>query len=556
MALTKDGRGFSDACNFMNIVSKEYYVDKSLLIRDLIDNNSRHPVMLFTRPRRFGKSLNISMIRIFFEKTRKDNSVYFNDLDIWKCGEQYTSEQGKYPVISLDFKECESETFQGAMTVIKDTLAVEFARHTELKKSRRIDRGHDLKIYNKIVGMNADTDEIKKSLSLLSRMLYAHHGVKPIILIDEYDIPVQAGYERGYYSQITDFFRDFLSAALKGNDNLEFAVITGVTRTAKAGIFSGLNNLAVYSVSSDEYSQYFGFTKDEVKKILDDFGHPEKMDEICEWYDGYKFGETEIFNPWSVSHYVDKNFAPETYWAGTSSNSIIKDMLHVTTAEISAQILDIVQGRETVVPINENVPYATLKENPSNVFSILLAGGYLKVTKREGKKYTVVIPNKEVRDIYEDEITGYVWRGSSNAADRIRRAFMESDADTLYEAISYHLMHVANWTEMAVENAYQVFMITLSLNLNDVYEVMSNSKSGYGLFDIEMTPRNRERGLPGILIECEHRKDESELEKAVEHALNQIEERRYDANLLDKGITKIDKYGIAFSGQKVVLKKK
>ncbi|MCD8205539.1 MAG: PD-(D/E)XK nuclease domain-containing protein, partial [Clostridia bacterium] len=246
----------------------------------------------------------------------------------------------------------------------------------------------------------------------------------------------------------------------------------------------------------------------------------------------------------------------ETYWAGTSSNSIIKDMLHITTAEISAEIMNIVQGRETVVPIDENVPYAALKENPSNVFSILLATGYLKVTKREGDDYTVVIPNKEVRDIYKKEITGYIWRSSNNAGDLLRQAFMESDADTLYEAISYHLMHVASRTEMSVENAYQVFMITLTANLSDVYEVRARSKSGYGLYDIEMTPRNKERGLPGIIIESEKRDKERQLAKAASHALNQIEERRYDANLLDKGITKIDKYGIAFSGQKVVLKKK
>ncbi|MCD8205112.1 MAG: ATP-binding protein [Clostridia bacterium] len=554
MALTNDGRGFSDDCNFINIVSKEYYVDKSLLIRDLIDNHSRHPVMLFTRPRRFGKSLNISMIRTFFEKTENDNSVYFKDLEIWKCGDKYTSEQGKYPVIYLDLKDALDKSWEKMYLGIRSCIASEYSRFDFVESKLKSDKA---KMFSDIKNRTADETDFANSLKFLSDALYAYYGVKPIILIDEYDVPIQKGYEKGYYSDVIDFIRSLFSAAFKGtNLNITFAVITGAMRIAQESIFTGLNNLAVYSVLTEEYSRYFGFTRDEVKKILDDFGHPEKMDEICEWYDGYKFGDTEIFNPWSVSHYIDKNFAPETYWAGTSSNSIIKDMLHVTTAEISAEIMDIVQGRETVVPINENVPYAALKENPSNVFSILLAGGYLKVTKREGKKYTVVIPNKEVRDIYIDEITGYVWRGSSNVADRIRQAFMESDEDTLREVISYHLMHVANWTEMALENAYQVFMITLTANLSDVYEVMSNSKSGYGLFDIEMTPRNRERGLPGILIECEHRKDESELEKAVEHALSQIEERRYDANLLDKGITKIDKYGIAFSGQKVVLKKK
>ncbi|MCD8205296.1 MAG: AAA family ATPase, partial [Clostridia bacterium] len=370
MAVTKGGKGFSDDCNFKNVVSKCYYVDKTIFIRELIDEYPKHPAMLFTRPRRFGKSLNISMIRTFFEKTEEDTSLYFKDLDIWKCEEKYTSEQGKYPIISLDFKDVLDKSWDKMYSGIRSCIASEYSRFDFVESKLKSDKA---KIFRDIKNRKADESDFANSLKFLCESLFTYYGVKPIILIDEYDVPIQKAYEKGYYDEVVGFIRSLFSAAFKGTDlKITFAVITGAMRIAQESIFTGLNNLAVYSVLTDKYSQYFGFTKDEVRKILDDFGAPKKWDEVCEWYDGYKFGDTEIFNPWSLSHYIDNNFAPEAYWAGTSSNSIIKDMLHVTTAEISSEIMNIVQGRETVVPINEKVPYAGLKENPMNVFSILL----------------------------------------------------------------------------------------------------------------------------------------------------------------------------------------
>ncbi|MCD8205093.1 MAG: AAA family ATPase, partial [Clostridia bacterium] len=278
MSEIKKEIGVSAESDFIGTVSTCYFVDKSLLIKDLIDdfNLNKYRSKLFTRPRRFGKSLNLDMIKTFFEKTDEDTSVYFKDLKIWQCGEKYTSEQGKYPVIYLDFKEVELNSYDDVMGLIRDSLSVEFLRHNELMTSESVEQVHDLTMYKKISEMRASEYEMVRSLQLLSRMLYDHHKVKPIILIDEYDVPIQAGADNGYYDKILNFMKPFLSAGLKSNKCLSFAVLTGITRIFKEGTYSGLNNVDVYSVLNDNFVEYFGFTKNEVHEYLDYFGHADR----------------------------------------------------------------------------------------------------------------------------------------------------------------------------------------------------------------------------------------------------------------------------------------
>ncbi|MCD8206009.1 MAG: ATP-binding protein [Clostridia bacterium] len=574
MAISKDGREFSLDCDFVNIVSNCYFVDKSLFLRDLIDGYPNHPSMLFTRPRRFGKSLNISMLQTFFEKTDEDNSIYFKNLEIWKCGEKYTSEQGKYPVIYLDFKECESDTFEGTMTVIKDTLAVEFARHKELGRSRRVERAHDRKIYKKITEMNADADELKKSLSLLCRMLYAHHGVKPIILIDEYDVPIQNAYEHKFYAEMTSFFRDFLSAGLKVNKDLHFAVITGAMRIAKASIFTGLNNLGVYSVLDDKYSQYFGFTKDEIIKILDDFGHPEKFDEICEWYDGYHFGKTDIFNPWSVSRYFIEDFTPARYWLNSSGNTIIKELLKNPTEKD----VDMLRGLLNDVPItgdiSEEISYGdlnmTVGDSRSAIYSVMLATGYLTAEYTQLGFRHYVIPNEEVKKIYRDEIITHIWGGEGKGfAKNFKEALASRDAKMLEEVMKDALGASVSGFDLPkkihedtpeekiyMEKPYHTFVEGFSFAIDDVYMVRSNEESGLGRFDIAYLPRNISGIYPGVIIEFEVATSKERMNPEAEEALSQIDDKMYDAKLLDAGVKRIDKYAMVFYGKEVKVVKK
>ncbi|MCD8205401.1 MAG: ATP-binding protein [Clostridia bacterium] len=559
MAASKNGGKFSTDSEFVNVVSNCYYVDKSLLIRDLIDDCHNFRAMLFTRPRRFGKSLNLSMIQTFFEKTDKDTSFYFKNLNIWKCGDRYTSEQGKYPVIYFDFKDVKCSTCELALRKIKSRLGTEFSRHKELKNSTLVDADNDLPKYFRIVGGTANAEDVEDSLLTLSRMLYAHHGVKPIILIDEYDVPIRYGYEHGYYSEITEFFGNLLSAAIKGNNNLNFAVITGAMCIAKEGIFTGLNNLVVYSVLTDEYSQYFGFTKDEVKQILDDFGHPEKMDEICEWYDGYLFGDTEIFNPWSVSNYVNFNFNPKAYWVKTSGNTIISDLMR-NPSDLDRKRLNELLGDVPVkLTIKEEVTYEELyrtkNESKGGIYSVMLAAGYLTPESHESGSY--VIPNKEIREIYTDEILSRLWgKDGPDTADKIKDALKTGNAGMLEDALSCYFMSSVSYHDLTEERDYHNFMDGFGVALTGDFRVRSNEESGKGRFDISYEPRDLLGTLPGVILEFKVCKKKSRMEKEIKTAFSQIESMKYEAKLKDAGVKRIDRYAIVFCGKDVMVEKK
>ena len=353
-----------------------YYVDKTMMIKDFIDE--RAMVSLYTRPRRFGKTLNMDMLRTFFEKTDTDTSIYFKDKMIWSCGKQYRNYQGKYPVIFITFKDVKKDSWEEAFLRIKQLITIEYKRHTELASSTVI---QDRDYYEKIISGNLEPALFDSSLYMLSKMLHEHHDKAPIIIIDEYDIPIQQGHMRGYYDQVILFMRNLFSGGLKDNKHLSYGFLTGILRVAKESIFSGLNNLAIHSVLDNKYSAYFGFTADEVKEMAAYYGISEKYDEICEWYDGYRFGETEIFNPWSVINYFNNRCEPRAFWQSTGSNDIIGEIIVEADNDIYTKLAELVNGKSFVTNIDTGVIYPQIKNNPSTIYSFLLVAGYLKVIK-------------------------------------------------------------------------------------------------------------------------------------------------------------------------------
>lgn len=382
--------------------SEYYYVDKTMMIKEFLDE--RPMVSLFTRPRRFGKTLNMDMFRTFFEKTDEDTSVYFKDKKIWQCGKKYRDYQGKYPVIFITFKDIKRDTWEETYDQIEDVLKQEFERHSELFDSERCSR-YEKEYMKKVVEGKANSTELIVSLQRLSKMLDTHYGISPIIIIDEYDTPIQQGYIKGFYDKVVLFMRNLFSGGLKDNRHLSYGFLTGILRVAKESIFSGLNNLAVNSILDHRYSEYFGFTAEEVKEIARYYNAEEKYDEICAWYDGYRFGETDIFNPWSVINYFRNHCQAKAFWQSTGSNDIIGEVLKSASADVYERLHALMQGETFWTYVDTEVIYPQIQNNPSSVYSFLLVAGYLKVIKAEmsfGGNYMceVTLPNREIASVY------------------------------------------------------------------------------------------------------------------------------------------------------------
>ena len=526
-----------------------YYVDKTMMIKDFIDE--RAMVSLYTRPRRFGKTLNMDMLRTFFEKTDTDTSIYFKDKMIWSCGKQYRNYQGKYPVIFITFKDVKKDSWEEAFLRIKQLITIEYKRHTELASSTVI---QDRDYYEKIISGNLEPALFDSSLYMLSKMLHEHHDKAPIIIIDEYDIPIQQGHMRGYYDQVILFMRNLFSGGLKDNKHLSYGFLTGILRVAKESIFSGLNNLAIHSVLDNKYSAYFGFTADEVKEMAAYYGISEKYDEICEWYDGYRFGETEIFNPWSVINYFNNRCEPRAFWQSTGSNDIIGEIIVEADNDIYTKLAELVNGKSFVTNIDTGVIYPQIKNNPSTIYSFLLVAGYLKVIKTVPAfngdfLCEVALPNKEISFVYNKEILQKLERMLPQATTiSIQEAIFTGNAEKLQSLIQELLLQAVSCFDNALEHFYHGFMLGICTLFNNAY-VTSNRESGNGRYDIQLMPKSSH--LPGILIELKAEKhcDKEALKKLSEAALKQINEKAYDTELVNKGVKTIFKYGVAFSGK-------
>lgn len=530
-----------------------YYIDKTMMIKDFIDE--RPMVSLFTRPRRFGKTLNMDMIRTFFEKTDEDSSVYFKDKKIWACGKKYRDYQGKYPVIFITFKDVKFNTWEETIEAIKGIFSKETYRHIELLTSNECNEYEKKELENLMSG-NVNEVELSRALLNLSCMLHKHHSIAPIIIIDEYDIPIQQGYMKNYYDKVILFMRNLFSGGLKDNKHLSYGFLTGILRVAKESIFSGLNNLAIHSVLDNKYSSYFGFTPEEVKEMAEYYGESHKYDELCEWYDGYRFGKTEIFNPWSVINYFNNECEPRAFWQATGSNDIIGEIISEADREIYEKLTSLVNGKTFTTYIDTGVIYPQIRNNPATIYSFLLVAGYLKVLKTTPAfngdfMCEVALPNREISLVYHKEILQQLNNIIPQPiAISIQEAIFSGDQNKLKSLIQSLLIQSVSSFDTAGENFYHGFMLGLCVLLGDAF-VTSNRESGDGRYDIQLKPIRR--NLPGILIELKTEKNctEEQLKKLSEIALKQIVDKKYDTELTAAGIETIYKYGVAFSGKKV-----
>lgn len=429
--------GISD---YVRAQSDYYYVDKTLLIREFLDRRSL--VSLFTRPRRFGKTLNMDMLRVFFEISKIDTGVYFQDKAIWKCGGKYTQHQGKYPVIFLTFKDVKFDSWEATLDKIRGLLQAEFGRHSELMESGKTAR-YEKEYFARIMDGSATEVDLTSALENLSRMLAEHYGRAPIIIIDEYDTPIQEGYAKDFYDEITGFMRNFFSGAFKDNRNLSYGFLTGILRIAQESIFSGLNNLTVNSVMDEEYAGFFGFTYPEVHQMMEYYGVADMEDELKAWYDGYLFGSEEIYNPWSVINYISKGCIPLAYWVNTGKNEVLEDVLRVATDDITERLYALLQGEMVIARIDENVLYRSLSEEPANIYSLLLVAGYLKAPKKELQAdgtylCEVMIPNREIAAVYKSEILAHLLQIGAitkTTANKVAESLYANDLQNLQQAI-------------------------------------------------------------------------------------------------------------------------
>lgn len=531
-----------------------YYVDKTLMIRDFLDKKPM--VSLFTRPRRFGKTLNMDMLRVFFEKTNEDTSVYFKDKQIWQCGDYYTKHQGQYPVIFLTFKDVKSMTWEETFQKIRRLISLEFIRHNELETSSVL-TAYEKEQYHLLAGDSGDEVDCQMGLQLLSLLLHKHYGRECIIIIDEYDTPIQQGHTCNFYPEIVNFMRNFFSGGLKDNPHLAFGFLTGILRVAKESIFSGMNNLKTYSILDDGYSSFFGFTEKEVKDMLRYYGKDDKYNELSEWYDGYRFGNTEIFNPWSVINYISDNCFPKAFWQSTGSNEIIGEIIQTATPEITKDLYKLLCGEKIAAYIDTGVIYPEVQNNPYSIYSFLLVAGYLKVAniypQSDGNfMCDVAIPNKEITFVYEKEVLNRT--NQNSLAISISQAIFSKDTQKLQALLEDFMVKSISSIDGANEGFYHGMMLGLCAILGNRYKIRSNRESGLGRFDIQLMPLTK--GMPGFIFEFKHTKDEhTDLSALADSALQQIEAKKYDTELRDNGVNSIISIGIAFRGKSAVVRR-
>lgn len=534
-----------------------YLVDKTLLIKDILDAGAK--VTLFTRPRRFGKTLNMSMLKRYFEKTDEDNSYLFNGLKISEAGEKYRQYMGQYPVISISLKSMKQPTWEEAFWQFKNIVADELWRHKGLLDSDVL-LPININKLRMICEGTADDPMYSTSLRLLSDCLNAIYNKNVIVLIDEYDVPLENAYFNGFYDKMINLIRSVFESVLKTNDSLEFGVLTGCLRISKESIFTGLNNLKVNSIRFEEYSNYFGFTEAEVQELSRYYEIEDKFDEIKQWYDGYRFGTTEIYNPWSVLNYVQTAITmpsapPEPYWSNTSSNSIIHKLITESEITVRDMIEELMNGESISVPIFEDTVYADIDVNNDSIWSFLLFTGYLKIINSkniDNMLYAdLVIPNIEVRTIYQRTIIQWFKeKVSADPRQELFEALLNEETekiedilcDWLDETISYH---------DEKEQFYHGFLTGLLSGFKG-YTLKSNRESGNGRPDIMLMERRR-REL-AVVIEVKDTRNFKDLEKLCDEGLAQIEKLNYESELKNEGYKKILKYGIAFCQKSCMVK--
>lgn len=549
--------------DFKKLIEKDcMFVDKSLFIKEIMDDAAE--VKLITRPRRFGKTLNLSMLRYFFEKTTEDNSYLFKDLKIWQQGEMYTREQGQYPVINLTFKDVKDKAFSQCYENLRSIISEEFRRHKYILDCDKID-DFEKEQYAEIMNEKAGYVRYKNSLKLLTKLLQQYHGKEVIVLIDEYDTPINQGYICGYYEDIIDFMRNFLGSGLKGNTYLKTAVITGIYRVAKESIFSGFNNIDVSSIIHNTYIDKFGFTESETEDILKYYGIGDDIAQVKEWYNGYIFGkDTVIYNPWSILNFV-KNKELRPYWVNTSSNDIIRQVLTRTGAGVKEKLQILMEGgeiKDAIIDTDTNFRDILNKDiiGEDVLWDLLLVSGYLKpqnIRIEEGRtRCELKVPNKEIGVLYEDIIFG--WFEDAEAAGygikKLLADLTEGDIESFAEGFERLIRRSFSYFDVgdnAAENFYHAFVLGMLVNLEGKYKVKSNRESGQGRPDVMIMPKDASK--KGVVIEFKTAKsgEKEALEGKARQALEQIADMNYADELADYGIKEAVELAIVFYDKKV-----
>ena len=532
---------------------KDYYIDKTMYIKDIIDNRSK--VILVTRPRRFGKTLNMSMLKYYFDCSQKDNKELFEGLKIMEQGEEYTSKLGYYPCIYLTLKDISEVNYQNMILNLKTAVSDMYLEHIYLLDSDKIYPFEKEQIKD-ILSYKED-EIVLRNIKTLSKYLNRYYNKPVMLFLDEYDVPLQSAYVNGYYEQGVTFFKTFYGTTFKDNQYLQKTVLTGVSRVAKESIFSGANNFDVYTVLDDEFSDDFGITEKEMDKIIEDFEVQDEKEEIKKWYDGYIIGHTEgIYNPWSILNYLtDRKLMP--YWVNTSSNDLIKLILK-NSATVKEKIEQLLRDEEIEVPINLETVIVGIEQNEENIWGLLLGTGYLKVTGVVDLAmgvYKVKIPNYEIkflfqniiRDWFNDKVIG-------NNLNTILKDLVTLKLDEFeqkFKVLVRQMFSFMDVGENTAENFYHAFVLGMLVGLKDSYYVNSNRESGYGRYDIMLEPKDKNGNSFIMEFKVYREEKEKDINDTIESAKKQIEERKYEENLQEKGFTNITKMVFAFRGKEV-----
>lgn len=525
------------------ITDNYYYIDKTKLIEDIENDGSK--VKLFCRPRRFGKTLNMSTIKYFFNiEKSEENRELFNGLYIEKS--PYIEEQGKYPVIFISMKGITSSTWSGAVKSIGEKI---FELYNEYDgKINNILTENENKIFNRFAGKESEEEELKTSLSFLTKLLYKYYNQKVVVLIDEYDSPIMTAYEKGYYIEMKDFLKAFYGNVLKTNEYLQMGVLTGIIRVAQAGIFSDLNNFISYTTLNNDYSQSFGLTEKEVENMLKYYQIEYEMSDVKKWYDGYSFGKDEIYNPWSILNFV-KNRELKAYWINTSSNFMIRELLQKSGEEGLSTLEKIFNQEEVAVRITDNVRLGN-NLSVSEVWELMLYSGYLTVKEKlSDGRYSVRIPNMEIMKFFKDEFLTIIF-GEYRVVDELRDALYDKNLRQLDRSIERLILSIMSFHDInkKYENSYHMLLAGFFYALDGYYITKSNVEAGYGRADILLIPKDKNKA--GYILELK-KADSSNLEKKVEEALKQIDDKKYYVELERYGIKEIVKIGYVFDGKKV-----
>ena len=535
-------------------VRDNYYIDKTMYIKDIMDNESR--VILVTRPRRFGKTLNMSMLKYYFDRTKKDSKELFQGLKILEQEEKYTSKLGYYPVIYVTLKDAGLMNYNLMMMQLKTIMMEVYYEHRYVLEKEEMSEG-ERKIFNRMLSAEANDIDIMNSLKILSKILYQYYNKPVILLIDEYDVPLQNAYIQGYYEEAVSFYRTFYGATFKDNPYLEKTVITGVSRIAKESIFSGANNFKVFTVLDDEFSDDFGITEEEMEKIIQDFGIEEDREEIKKWYDGYRIGNTEgIYNPWSILNYLtDKKLMQ--YWVNTSSNDLIKLVLK-NSSTIKEKMERLLKDEEIEVPINLETIIVGIENNEDNIWGLMLGTGYLKVTEVVNLAehiYKVKLPNYEIKLLFQQIINDWFKnKVMGNDLKSILKDLVTLNLDEFerkFRVLVKEMFSYMDVGENTAENFYHAFVLGMLVGLKDTYYVNSNRESGYGRYDIMLEPK--EKSGNSFIMEFKVLDDikEKTIEDTIKNAKEQIDKKEYEAILKEKGYTNITKMVFAFKAKEV-----